>query len=101
MSQESPDIIRTRLNLETAQIAWRDLQVFFAKGAVIAVDNHDLIEVATWFIQDEIKTIEVAMAKHEILKISDAQAKLWFAQDIKVWAVVVKPWVLVQASDTP
>jgi len=98
MSQESPDITRTRLNLETAQIAWRDLQVFFAKGVVIAIDSHDLIEVATWFIQDQVTKIEAAMAKREILKISDAQAKTWFAQDIKVWAVVVKPWVLVQAK---
>ncbi len=96
MSQESPDMIAARLNLETAQIPWRDLQVFFAKGLVIAVDRYDLIDVATWFIQDDVKKIEAAMAKRDIMKMSDEQAKSWFAQEIEVWAVVVKPWVLVQ-----
>jgi len=28
--------------------------------------------------------------------VTDAQAITWFEQDAAVWAVVVKPWILVQ-----
>ncbi|NCS75670.1 MAG: DUF2288 domain-containing protein, partial [Gallionella sp.] len=31
------DIDRAQVNLETAQIAWRELQPYFARGATVAV----------------------------------------------------------------
>ena len=36
------------------------------------------------------------MDNGSIAPVADAQAKEWIGNDATVWAVVVKPWVLVQ-----
>jgi hypothetical protein len=36
------------------------------------------------------------MASGEVNRVSDAQACEWLDADERVWAVVVRPWVLVQ-----
>ena len=44
---DEAEIEKAKLNLETAQVAWTELQRFFAQGSVIRVDSSlDLIEVA-------------------------------------------------------
>jgi len=93
------DIYRAKVNLETAQIAWKELQRFFASGAAIHVSNElDLVEVAFQMSQDNAELIQQWMVTGKLGRVTDAQAAAWFAMDALVWAVVVSPWVLVQPS---
>jgi len=93
------DIYRAKVNLETAQIAWKELQRFFASGAAIhASDDLDLVEVAFQMSRDNAAQIQQWMVAGKLSKVTDEQAAVWFETDALVWAVVVSPWVLVQTS---
>ena len=101
--QDTPtqdDILQAKITLETAQIAWRDLQRFFAAGTAIAVDpSLDLVEVATEMSRDNKAQFEGWYTRKLVGPVSDAQAEHWYQGDETVWAVVVAPWVLVQAPE--
>lgn len=89
--------LRQELNLETAQIAWRDLQYFFASGAVISVARDlDLIEVALQLSRDNKAQFEQWLTQGRVHLVKDEQARQWWDEDAQLWSVVVKPWVLVQ-----
>lgn len=95
------DILRAKLNLETSQIAWKELLRFFASGTVIAVDAElDLVEVAIQISNDNKVRIEQWMSDGKVGKVSDEQAKEWLESDATLWTVVVKPWVLVQQASS-
>ena len=88
---------RVKINAETARIPWRELQRFFAAGKVMSVDaGLDLVEVALALQQDEIRRVESWVAEARLQPVSDQQARSWIDADAVLWAVVVKPWVLVQ-----
>jgi len=92
--------LTSELLLETAQISWRELQRFFASGHAIAVDNSlDLIYVATQITADNADQIKVWMDAGLVDAVKDSQAQIWYEQDKLVWALVIKPWVLVQQRD--
>jgi hypothetical protein len=89
--------LTSELVLETAQIHWHELQRFFASGNAIAVDDSlDLIYVATEITKDNAAKIKAWMDAGLVDVVKDAQAQLWHEQNAVVWALVVKPWVLVQ-----
>jgi hypothetical protein len=91
------EIIRARLNSETAKLGWSELQRFFAAGKILHVDTGlDLIEVAFTIQQDEADKVQLWMDRAKLGAVSDQQAKLWIVDDQPLWTVVVKPWVLVQ-----
>lgn len=91
------EINRAKLNLETAQMAWREMQRYFASGVALFVASElDLVEVAFQMSQDNATQIQQWMAAGQFGKVSDAQAAAWYAADVVLWAVVVSPWVLVQ-----
>jgi len=95
--QHQDDILRASLNTETARIAWKELLRFFAAGTVIAVDEElDLVEVAIQISNDSKALIEQWMIEKRVGKVSDAQARGWLKTDATLWAVVVRPWILVQ-----
>jgi hypothetical protein len=92
------DLIREKVNLETSQIPWQELLRFFANGTAVAVSAElDLIEVAYQFSVDNKDLVGQWLTEHKVGKVTDEQAKAWLAADVLVWAVVVKPWLLVQA----
>ena len=94
------DLVRDKLNLETSQIAWKELQRFFASGTAIAVSTQlDLVEVAHAFSSDETSKVEQWMSENRLDKVSDQLAQQWIATDATVWAVVIKPWILVQSKN--
>jgi hypothetical protein len=96
-SQPHDEITQTKVNLETAPIAWKELLRFFAGGLVIAVSTQlDLVEVALQMSQDNKTQIEQWLSEGKIAKVSDELAKEWMDADAMLWAVVVKPWILVQ-----
>lgn len=95
MNTENP--LASELLLETAQIRWHELQRFFASGNAIAVDaSLDLIKVATEITNDNAAQVKQWMADGLVDVVKDNQAAQWYEQDAWVWALVIKPWVLVQ-----
>jgi hypothetical protein len=96
LSQQEID--RINLNLETSRIAWEELQRFFAGGKAIFVsETLDLIDVAIQISKDNQAQVVQWMEAGLVTPVSDAQAKAWFDADAEVWAVVVRPYVLVQS----
>ncbi len=100
LRRQDRDLIRARINLETAKIPWRELQRWFAAGKVLRVDAAlDLVEVAVSIEQDDLEAVEAWTANGELCPVGDAEARRWIAEDALLWAVVVKPWVLVQSVE--
>ncbi|WP_019139906.1 DUF2288 domain-containing protein [Noviherbaspirillum massiliense] len=96
-SKDQAELLRAKLNLETSRMPWKELLRYFAGGVVIAVsDDLDLIEVAACIANDDKDVVAQWMAESRVGKVSDAQAATWLEMDASLWAVVVKPWILVQ-----
>lgn len=88
---------KAKLNLETAQVAWTELQRFFAQGSVIWVDESlDMIDVAHCIAQDDGGAIKNWMDKKLVAQVQDEQARRWLLDDAWLWSVVVRPFILVQ-----
>ena len=88
---------KAKLNLETAQVAWTELQRFFAQGSVIWVDaSLDMIDVAHCIAQDDSGTIKNWMDNELVAQVQDEQAKRWLLDDAWLWSVVVRPFILIQ-----
>jgi hypothetical protein len=97
LSQQEID--RINLNLETSRIAWEELQRFFASGAAIFVsEGLDLIDVAIQISKDNKQQVMQWMETGKLARVSDTQALAWHEADAEVWAVVVRPYVLVQPT---
>ena len=97
MTDNLDTLEKAKVNLETSQIPWQELQRFFAAGLAIAVNTDlDLIEVAYQFSIDNKPLVENWLNKQQIGLVSDQQAIDWLNSNAEVWAVVVKPWILVQ-----
>jgi len=89
--------LSAKLNQETAQIHWHELQRFFASGHAIAVDTSlDLTYVAAQIAADNAAQIKLWMAAGLVDAVKDDQATQWYEQNTLLWALVIKPWVLVQ-----
>ena len=92
-----PQDLNHKLNQETAQIHWHELQRFFASGHAITVDAQlDLTDVASQIAQDNAAQIKFWMDAGLVDVVKDTQAEQWYEQNTLLWAVVIKPWVLVQ-----
>lgn len=95
--KQDQELARAKINSETAKIAWSELQRYFASGNMLHVDGQlDLVEVAFAFQEDDALEVEQWMTAGSLTPASDEQARNWHQQDSSLWAVVVKPWVLVQ-----
>jgi len=91
-------IEKEKVNLETSTIPWKELQRFFASGSAVFVDSTlDLVEVAYQFSIDNKELVAQWLQSHQVALVSDQQALEWLEVDADVWAVVVKPWILVQS----
>ncbi len=94
------DELEAQLNLETGRISWQELQPFFARGQTIFVAAQlDLIQVARSFIDDDSCRVQAWMDEKQVCEVDADQARDWIERDADMWAVVVKPWVLVQPAD--
>lgn len=92
--------LRAKLNQETSRLAWSELQRFFAAGTVIHVAAElDLLEVAVCVARDDAAQVGAWMNNGNIARASDTQALAWSKENAELWAVVVKPWVLVQTAE--
>lgn len=90
--------LTTKLNLETATAPWRELQTFFAQGLVLNISTElDLLTVGEQFAADNKVLFEEWLSTGKVAQVSDEQAKAWVDTDASVWALVIKPWILVQS----
>ncbi len=91
------EIEKAKLNFETSLIPWSELQRYFAGGMVLNVSTTlDLVSVAYEMSVDNKIMIEQWLADNLLGQVSDELATEWFDQKKELWAVVVRPWVLVQ-----
>jgi hypothetical protein len=91
------DILRAKLNLDTAQLAWPELERHFARGSVIKVaPGMDLVDAALQIAENNAATVQQWLAEGRIAKAELSDAEDWHARQPMFWAVVVAPWVLVQ-----
>ena len=89
--------VRVRIIAETAKIPWRELQRFFAQGVIVFVrSGMSLVDVAFEATQDNQKQVKQWMDAGDLQGVSDNLAREWFEANALMWAVVVKPWLLVQ-----
>lgn len=92
-----PESIEAQLNQETARVAWKEILPHFARGHVVNVDSSlDLIVVAAAFARDRHDKVEAWMQSALVERANDSHARRWEEQQPEMWAVVVRPWVLVQ-----
>lgn len=93
-------LLRGKINSETAQIPWHELQRYFAAGHTLFVDpDLDLVEVAMQMHEDNAAQVENWLQQGLINPVTTDQAKNWYQQNTLLWACVIKPWVLLQDRD--
>ncbi len=89
--------LKQKLNHETAVIEWRELEVFFARGQLIFVDQRiDLIDAACEVTLDNKSMIEKWLENNSLFLIDIDWVKQHCQADRLFWAVVVSPFVLIQ-----
>ena len=94
---EPAEILRAKLNGETAKMGWAEMQRHHARGVVVRVAGElDLIDVAVAMAHDDGVAVSRWMQAGQVGKVTDDQARDWLARDPALWSVVVAPWVLVQ-----
>lgn len=99
LDANNPELLAAKLSLETAKIPWRELEVHFARGVVRQVKKLDLPQVGMELISNNAKQIEKWIASGKLGEVKPKTANKWHKNDKLVWALVVAPWVLVQAID--
>ena len=88
---------RQKFNQETAVIAWKELQTFFAAGQAIYVSVElNLLDVAACLVADDKAQADKWLKQGLVAPVSDRQAIDWLQEEADVWALVVRPFVLVQ-----
>lgn len=97
------DLLRREYLGQTARIRWHELQMHYARGAVVCVaPDLDLVEVAVQLGLDNAARFRSWIDGGKIAAPSEAQALAWYDANAELWAVVAAPWVLVQpASESP
>lgn len=89
--------LRQKINLETGQLSWTELQKYFAKGNVIVVNPElDLIDAAAKFAEDDKEVVGQWIQSEKIKRALDDDAIQWDKRNSNFWTVVVAPWILVQ-----
>ena len=93
---DAEDVL-SRLNGETAVLAWSELVRHFARGVVIHVSLElDLVETAECMTRDDVDTLKDWLDSGVLRRASDDDARDWTAREPEFWCVVTAPWVLVQ-----
>ena len=106
---EDQEITRETINLETAKIVWKDLEVLYkdvlmlrSHGCERAATQHyqKLLstEVALQITKDNAASLKDWMTKGKIDVVTDDQAKIFHDTESSVWAIVIKPWILIQSD---
>lgn len=88
---------KDKLNLETAVIAWKKLQVFFAQGKLLIVKpSNDLVHVAATVANNSVSELELLINDHQVEFATPDWIKAHCTDNTEMWAVVVSPYVIAQ-----
>ncbi|WP_213879962.1 DUF2288 domain-containing protein [Pseudomonas sp. dw_358] len=99
---EQPSTLYAKLLGETAVITWKELQPFFARGALLWVESSlDLVAVAEAVAIDDRENVAAWLASGELEKLSETRALDLVEREPVLWAVVVSPWVMIQERAEP
>lgn len=91
------DILRAKLNLETARLAWPELERHFARGVIVAVKpGFDLVEAALAVAENRAADVQKWLADGTFVQPGLEDAQRWHAARQVFWGVVIAPFVLVQ-----
>jgi hypothetical protein len=97
MSNNEKKLLEAKLNSETAVAYWKELEVFFARGQLLLVDQSlDLIDIAIAIHLDDKLKIESLLTAGRLSQPSTDWVKLHCQPDTPFWAVVVAPFVVIQ-----
>jgi len=97
MRTAKPELL-SHLNLETGRLSWAEAERHFARGVVLKVAAElDLLEVAAAMAEDDKAAFALWLETGRVARASTADAIRWHEHQAEFWAVVVAPWVLVQA----
>ncbi len=89
---------KAKIVSETAKIHWKELERFFAQGKLILVDESlDLIEVGYAISVDDSKQVNHWMQENLLLREFTQKAITFEKDNKKLWSVVIRPWILIQA----
>lgn len=95
-AQHSP--LYVKLLGETAKIGWSELERFFARGMLLLVARDlDLVSVAEAIAADDSQQVAQWVSAGLVERLQAETAADFAAHDPELWAVVVSPWVCVQA----
>lgn len=96
-SESDENLLSHKLNQETGQINWGELQRHFARGVVVVVNKElDLVKIAEQLSLDQGEAIQSLINSSMIHRATDDDAIRWHEQKTTFWAIVIAPWVLVQ-----
>ena len=99
-SQNRPEVsLREELTASAGWLLWEDLARHFARGVVVVVSPQlDLIEVASIMAMDDRARFSDWMGAGLVGAATDDHARVWAGEGSALRAIVVAPWILVQAS---
>jgi len=82
----------------TGNIEWKTLEPHFARGDLLVVAPAlDLVQAAAAMMEDDSEQIKGWMDAGQLQVVTDTQAGDWAEREPdNLWAVVIRPWVLVQ-----
>lgn len=96
-TENAPESVTDKLNLETAVVAWAEIERFFAKGQLYIVEQQqDLITTAAKVSNDDKAFIEQQLNNKQLFLPSIEWVKENCQSDTSFWAVVVAPFVFAQ-----
>jgi len=86
-----------KLNGETAIVAWKEIERFFAKGNLLLIDQSvDLINCAADLSLDNTKEIKPLIDAEKIQRMPIEFVKANCKPETEFWTVVVAPYILSQ-----
>jgi hypothetical protein len=93
---------KAKLLAETARCPFSELQRFFAQGSLLRVETGvDLMDVGVALALDDTSTVQQWMTNGQVVLLEDAVAASWMNDDLELWTMVVRPWILVQPCEKP
>ncbi len=86
-----------KLNLETATISWKELELFFAKGKLLVIEETmDLVKVASIIASNDTDALSELIERHSVVFATTDWVKKHCKPETEFWAVVVSPYVIAQ-----
>ncbi|HEB67785.1 MAG TPA: DUF2288 family protein [Gammaproteobacteria bacterium] len=93
--------LHDELNRQTAQIRWQELQPHYARGSVVVAEpGLDLLTAAVALAEDDRAQVAAWLDSQLLHRASEDEARNWSRENPLFWAVVVAPWVVIQAVVT-